>query len=113
MPMLSQPQMTPELVQNVTGPEQKTQRGHFDMCQVGLTVAEEIRMTTDVPDPLRPVLGRRRAIQKNGTTDHGLWAFLLSAPVVSSGVRFMWTSPSPLYLCASACTFASSTTLFS
>ena len=84
-PCYLQPQMTPELVQNVTGPEPKTQRGHFYMCQVGLTVAEEIRMTKDVHNPLRPVLDRRRAIQKNGTSVRGLWAFLPSAPVVSRG----------------------------
>ena len=67
-------------------------------------------MAKDVPDPLGPVLDRRRAVQ-NGTSIRGLWAFFPSAPVVSMGVLIYMDFS--LIICASACTFTSSSTLLS
>ena len=60
-----QPQLRTELVQNVTGPGQRTKRDHFDMSKVGLSkVGEATRMAIDVLDPLRQVLDSRHAVQQ-------------------------------------------------
>ena len=49
----TQPQLRRELVDNITGPGQRTKRDRFDMSKVGLSkVVEVIRMAIDVPDPL-------------------------------------------------------------
>lgn len=104
-----QPQLRTELVQYVTGPGQRTHRDCFDMSKkVGLKGGRD-RMAVDVLDPLRQVLDV--GMQSN-KLDQRLWplAFLVSLPKASVVVKLTWTSASPFFFSAPACT-SSSTSL--
>lgn len=102
-----QPQLRTELIQNVTGPEQRTKRDHYDMSKVGLKVVEAIEMAKNILYPLRQVLDRRHAVQQivPASLASGLSVFL-SVPVASVGVQvyldlcliFFWAQPMHLLL---------------
>ena len=104
-----QPQLRRELVHSITGRGQRTKRDSFDTSKVDLSmVVEAIKMVLDVPDPLRQVLDSRHAVHNLYQHPRPL-ASLVSASVASTGVQ-IHLDLCLIFFCASACTFASSST---
>ena len=105
-----QPQLTRELVHNITSPGQRTKRNCFDTSMVGFSkVVRAIRMAVDVPDRYS-IETSSRWMTCSRTLYQRPWplAFTVSASVASMVYEFTWTSASSFFFCASACTFTSS-----
>jgi hypothetical protein len=108
------PQLRTELVQNATGPGQRTNRDNLVMSKVGSRLSELV-LVMIAPDPLRQSLDKKHAAQQLVPAPppglrHSL--FLLFWPPRVHRL-FTWTSASSFFFCASVCALASFSTWLS